>query len=145
MVAEQEETTPEQERALIEEAADAVPVLEIRWGHCFSVREVADEQWEGAFKTREEAIADGKEKYEDSFWIASGPLCDPAKFLPHIDHIIEWMADSATVEVGEVANLWPPVTPESVNALMEFMKGWARKYFPCPFWTPKGPFERIDT
>jgi hypothetical protein len=111
------------------------------WGYASSDQ---CETWEGNCKTREEAIAEGREEFGGmDFWVMCGTRPDPAKYVPHIDTILDHMNEDAGEEGGEAAEDYPDVGIEGKEALGMLLRAWARQYARPTFWVANGIAERI--
>ncbi len=101
--------------------------------------------FKGAFKTREEAIAEGQAVMDSNFEIAAGFVCEPAEFLPTFDEINEIMYTKATDELGDAAEDFPDVSPEGKEALRVALAQWAQEFCECTFWRPiESTIEAVD-
>lgn len=113
------------------------------WGYADSRK---TERWTGSEVSREAAIAEGRKLYPgQDFWICSGTKCEPARFMPDADWIVEDASNRAAEEVGEVAEDWPPSAPKEAMAELDaFLEAWAEKHMPCEFWLADGEAELIE-
>jgi hypothetical protein len=103
-----------------------------------------EDGWKGAFASREEAIAWGREEYEgDDFWILRCERCDPARFVMAASRIIEDMEEVAYDEVG--AEDWPIVTQTGRTELDALLEQWARKYCTGTLWEYDGSEPELIT
>lgn len=112
------------------------------WGHC---RHEHSERYDGAYETRDEAIAEGRAQHGDdaAFWILEGARPDAASFMPDADDIIERMHESAS-EHGEAAEEYPDVSDEAKAELDAILTAWARKHAEPRFWIGTGEPEKIE-
>lgn len=102
------------------------------------------ESWEGVCKSRDEAITEGRSEFGDQgFWVMRGTRPDPAKYVPHIDTILDHMSEDAGEEGGEAAEDYPDVTDEGREALGMLLRAWARQYARPTFWVADGFAEYI--
>lgn len=88
--------------------------------------------------TFEEAYETAKNEYPDqSFDLAYGEESVASDFTPTADWILDQMANSASDQVGEVAEDWPPeqISEEAKEELQGLLDAWAEKHCPCSFWT----------
>lgn len=111
------------------------------WG--YAPDEHPESGWCGA-DTREEAIAAGRAEYDGrDFFITSGEAADPAKYLPSLEWILEYIADTAGDEVGDVAEDFPDVSDKAKAELDGLLNRWAREHIHCAFWVPTGEAEHV--
>ncbi len=114
------------------------------WGHGLNRDE---ESWSGAYETREEAIEDGRDTYEDeAFHVKSGTVPDTGEWLYDVaEDFVDRLGERAYEEVGELAEDWPPTpSKEAANELQEFCAAWVRKHMPPTFWAADGEVERVE-
>lgn len=112
------------------------------WGH----REERRKNYTGAFKTREEAIADGRATYGEgeTFWIASGMPPTPESLVPDADEIVERISEQAYDVASEAAEEFPQLSDEAKAELDELLEGWAKKHLDVNFWVQEGDAEKIE-
>lgn len=113
-----------------------------RWGYA---SDDEAERWTGAYATREEAIAAGREEFGvESFWVASGTRPDAGDYFPDAHDMIETAEQVAYDAVGEASEDWSPTpSKEAREELEAFITAWANKHCPCDFWVADGVREEI--
>jgi len=95
-----------------------------RWGHSTSHE---PETWSGSFKTREEAIADGKDLYGESFYVKSGCVIDAYQAMPKADELMDRMGEYA-YDNWVVPDGFPDVSAEAQNELNALLRAWCDKH-----------------
>lgn len=117
--------------------------LERVWGYGESED---TEEWQGAFASREEAIAEGAVELDaEEFWILQGVYPDPGDVTPSAEHILEEMAETAHDNWGDlVSEDYPDVSDAGVAELDDLLKAWARKHCKSHHWVMVGKPEKID-
>lgn len=104
----------------------------IRWGHAL---EAKPEKWEGAYKTRDEAIDAGRAFHKGSqFYIQRGALAWGPEYMPDAEAIETMLWDAAYTDVDEAAEGFPDITPEAKAELDAFLTAWAEKHVKAKFW-----------
>ena len=111
------------------------------WGYGSSEH---PETWTGAYDTRAECIADGREQFGGfAFWIQHGVMFSPAEFVPGVDSILDQIADAASCVGGEAAEDFPSASKEAEAELDSLLREWANRHLKCTFWSALGEPEEI--
>jgi hypothetical protein len=114
------------------------------WGHAERLP-AGGERFDGAFKSREEAIEDGRKTYRGgSFWIAGGDAPTPESLMPDVDDIVERITEHAWNEGRGAAEEFPQLSEEARTELEETLTAWAKKHLDVNFWVQQGTAEKID-
>lgn len=117
-----------------------------------------DEGFQGAYTSKEEAIAKAREEYRQdpesggTFWIQPGVYPEVTKVAPSYEmlaeHVIDLISDGADEEWDEMAEDFPaPPTGaegELANELKEVIDAWMLRHLEAPCWEPEGDAEEIS-
>lgn len=123
----------------------------IVWG--FSDYE--DEGFRGAYVTKEEALAAGREEFAKdpeagaTFWIQPGTYPPVTKVAPSYEmlaeHVIDLIGDNAGEEWDDMAEDFPDPPDgskgELANELKEVIDSWMLRHLEAPCWEPEGDAE----
>lgn len=113
----------------------------LRWGWSVAKR---PDKWIGAFRTREEAIADAHEHSRKTFYVVSGHIPESTRFMPDADAIEDMLGQAASDAGGDAAVDFPSVSKEGLAELNELLTTWAKKNLgECTFWISEGEPEKI--
>ncbi len=126
-------------------------------GTVWGFSDYEDEGFQGAFTSREEAIAKGTERFKNepesagSFWIQPGTYPDVTKVAPSYEmlaeHVIELIGDAANEEWGEMAEDFPSpedgTQGELAGELKAVIDAWMMRHLEAPCWEPEGDAEEI--
>jgi hypothetical protein len=104
-----------------------------------------DDEWLGAYATREEAIAEGAKHFAltdgDTFFVCRGEYPDMGKFIPDAESIIEMLRESLDDECN-VDGQEIEVTG-GTEELNEFLRDWARRNLKPSMWVKVGDAELV--
>lgn len=98
----------------------------------------------GQHKTREEAIAAGRENYQGAFWVASGTRQPASSYMPDVDYILEAMGERGADVAGDMAEDFPAITDDAKEELSTLLAAWADKHVTVDFWEGDGNSEKIE-
>ncbi len=126
---------------LLPDEKPVVPAPDKVWGH----GQEEHGRYFGDFKTKGEAIAEGRSCYgrDEDFYIARGTMCAASQFMPESDELSERMGEIACDQVGDAAEDFPDASTEAWAELDDLLVAWANKHLTCRFWESDGYVERV--
>ncbi len=101
------------------------------------------EQWNGPFSTRAEAIAAATAEGH-SFFLDTAHQPDALDMVPSADDIIEDIGEYAVDTHGECAEDFPDVSDEAKAELAALLEAWSYKHLRVRFWICNGDVEQVD-
>ncbi len=125
---------------------DPVPTQADRtvWGYADSPD--ADE-YHGTFKTREEAVARGRESYEgEPFCVIRGEIPDPAEYMGwFVNNLCQTISENMgeNIIIPESHEDYPDPSGGAKKELESFVAGWLRRHCWPDFWQAAGEPEAI--
>lgn len=134
-----------------------MPELTNPSGTVWGFSEYEDEGFQGAYTSKEEAIAKGRERYRNqpetggTFWIQPGVYPPVTKVAPNYSmlagHVVDIITDTANEEWDEAAEDFPDVPTEVQQELEGELKAvidaWMMRHLETPCWEPSGDAEKI--
>jgi 8-oxo-dGTP diphosphatase len=129
-------------QSLVAALSPESPLVRRVWGYS---RTGADEHYDGAYDSREEAIDAGRDEYGDEpFYVIEGKYPDAAGAMPDAGRVLDWMHDHAGEQWADSDGDWPDTTAEAQADLDALLATWARKHAPVTRWIGVGEPERIE-
>lgn len=96
-----------------------------------------EEQYDGTFDTKEEAIEAGAENVGpgSTFFVGQGQYPDAGAFALNASHVLDYARDNAADTCGELCDDWDP-NPNSVacQEVNDAVADWLRRHCPTDFY-----------
>jgi hypothetical protein len=114
------------------------------WAHCEESDQNPTERWSNLHKSREEAIADGRMRYDGApYYVQHFTGVDPRRVVPTPDEIVLLMAGMAYDKFG-CDDAKPSVDARGKEALERLLEQWADTHVAVCCYEPEGEPERCD-